>query len=99
MITLLTHSLYSDCRLFHSFSIHLPFFCSFVSQFVCEFTHIVEVYNFNFMYYGIVRNFICSLSDDSEEKAEDEQQEDNPVENDSSEDEPSDDAEGGDSGI
>ena len=59
----------------------------------------MEVKKLYLVYYGIVCNFICSLSDDSEEKAEDEQQEDNPVENDSSEDEPLDDAEEGDSGI
>jgi len=53
----------------------------------------------NFAYGGIVRNLICSLSEDSEQKEEDKQQEDNPVENDSSEDEPSDAAEQRDSGI
>ena len=59
----------------------------------------MEVYNLNLVYCGILRNFICSLSDDSEEKKEDEQQEDNPGENDSSEDEPSDTAEERYSGI
>lgn len=59
----------------------------------------MEAYNLNLEYCGILRNFICSLSDDIEEKEEDEQQEDNPVENDSSEDEPSDAAEKGDPGI
>ena len=59
----------------------------------------MEVYNLNLVYYGIVRTFTCSLSDESEETAEDKQQ-DNPVENDSFEDEPSTDtAEERDSGI
>ena len=52
----------------------------------------------NLVYYGFVPNFICFLSDDSEENTEAEQQEDNPVENDS-EDEPSDADEESDSGI
>ena len=59
----------------------------------------MEVYNLNLVYCGIVRNFICSLAEDNDEKEEDEQQEDNPVENDSSEDEPSDAAEEEDPGI
>ena len=50
------------------------------------------------VYYGIIHNLICFLSDDSEENAEAEQQEDNPVEDDS-EDEPSDADEERDSGI
>ena len=66
---------------------------------VRELNHVVEVYNLNLVYYGIMRNFTCSLSDESEETAEGEQQEDNPVENDSFEDEPSDASEESDSGI
>ena len=73
------------------------FLRSFVFFFVRSL--VVEVCKLNLVYCGIVRNFICSPPDDSEETAGDQQQEDNPVENDSFEDEPTDDAEESDSGI